>query len=65
MSEWFSKLACISSEKLIKTHQTNQSNQNQKNKNKNKKIKIKGSIYIVYKGKNQAKYLFRAWPFTG
>jgi hypothetical protein len=29
------------------------------------KIKTKGSIYIVYKGKNQAKYLFRAWPFTG
>jgi hypothetical protein len=45
-----------------KTHQTDQSNQNQnENKGKNKK----GNIYIIYKDKNQAKYLFRAWPFTG
>jgi hypothetical protein len=29
------------------------------------KIKTKGNIYIIYKGKNQAKYIFRAWPFTG
>jgi hypothetical protein len=38
---------------------TDQSNQNQ---NENK---AKGNIYIIYKDKNQAKYLFRAWPFTG
>jgi hypothetical protein len=29
------------------------------------KIKTKGNIYIIYKDRNQAKYLFRAWPFTG
>ena len=38
-------------------------NQNQ-NENKGK-IKTKGKIYIIYRGSNQAKYLFRAWPFTG
>ena len=35
-----------------------------KTKNENKG-KTKGHIYIIYKGSNQAKYLFRAWPFTG
>ena len=29
------------------------------------KNKAKGNIYIIYKDQNQAKYLFRAWPFTG
>jgi hypothetical protein len=29
------------------------------------KAKTKGNIYIIYKDRNQAKYLFRAWPFNG
>ena len=47
--------------KHTKTHQTDQSNQNH-NKGKNKKER---NIYIIYKDGDQAKYLFRTWPFTG
>jgi hypothetical protein len=49
---------------VSKTHKTDHSNQNQKMKIK-EKIKTKGNIYKMYKGRNQEKYLFRAWPFTG
>jgi hypothetical protein len=30
-----------------------------------KEKKTKKNMYIIYKGCHQAKYLFRAWPFTG
>jgi hypothetical protein len=58
LSEWLSAQACIffkNTQKMIIQI---------KNENKGKN-KTKGNIYIIYKGKNQAKYLFRAWPFTG
>jgi hypothetical protein len=54
---------CTGMHVFQKTQKTDQSNQNQ-NENRGK-IKTKGNIYIIYKGNNQAKYLFRAWPFTG
>ena len=46
---------------VLKHTKTDQSNQNH-NKGKNKK---KRNIYIIYKDGDQAKYLFRTWPFTG
>jgi hypothetical protein len=48
---------------VSKTQKTDQSKSKPKTKTKEKKKK--GNIYIIYKGSNQAKYLFRAWPFTG
>ena len=48
--------------KHTKTHQTDQSN---KNENKGKNKKKKKYLHSIQKDRNQAKYLFRTWPFTG
>jgi hypothetical protein len=43
-------------------------NDKQKGEIQNKTTKekqTKQNMYIIYKGYHQAKYLFRAWPFTG
>jgi hypothetical protein len=47
----------------VQKHKLINSNQNQKTESKRKRNKRK-NIYIIYKGSYQAKYLFRAWPFT-
>jgi hypothetical protein len=36
-----------------------------KNKKEKEKANKKKNMYIMYKGCHQAKYLFRACPFTG
>ena len=55
LTEWLSIQVCV-----CQKHKLINSNQNKKQKANKRK-----NIYIIYKGSYQAKYLFRAWPFTG